>query len=135
MAELKKVNDFHYESPEMDQPTVATEQDRKMQEETLPVPTLLPKKKLKNVSLLEKLIGVVLVCATIGIAIATIQVRTTIVQTMNDITETQAVIKEKEDNALKLEQERSELSKSDRIKDVAKKQGLENNGDNVRTVK
>ncbi len=68
-------------------------------------PTLLPKKKLKNVSLLEKLIGVVLVCATIGIAIATIQVRTTIVQTMNDITETQAVIKEKEDNALKLEQE------------------------------
>lgn len=39
---------------------------------------------------------------------------------MNDITETQAVIKEKEDNALKLEQERSELSKSDRIKDVAK---------------
>ncbi|ANU72430.1 cell division protein FtsL [Enterococcus faecalis] len=131
MAELKKVNDFHYEAPEMDQPTVATEQDRKMQEET----TLLPKKKLKNVSLLEKLIGVVLVCATIGIAIATIQVRTTIVQTMNDITETQAVIKEKEDNALKLEQERSELSKSDRIKDVAKKQGLENNGDNVRTVK
>ena len=128
MAELKKVNDFHYEAPEMDQPTVATEQDRKMQEETLPVPTLLPKKKLKNVSLLEKLIGVVLVCATIGIAIATIQVRTTIVQTMNDITE-------KEDNALKLEQERSELSKSDRIKDVAKKQGLENNGDNVRTVK
>ena len=127
MAELKKVNDFHYEAPEMDQPTVATEQDRKMQEETLPVPTLLPKKKLKNVSLLEKLIGVVLVCATIGIAIATIQVRTTIVQTMNDITE--------EDNALKLEQERSELSKSDRIKDVAKKQGLENNGDNVRTVK
>ena len=67
MAELKKVNDFHYEAPEMDQPTVATEQDRKMQEETLPVPTLLPKKKLKNVSLLEKLIGVVLVCATIGI--------------------------------------------------------------------
>ena len=85
--------------------------------------------------MLEKLIGVVLVCATIGIVIATIQVRTTIVQTMNDITETQAVIKEKEDNALKLEQERSELSKSDRIKDVAKKQGLENNGDNVRTVK
>ena len=42
----------------------------------------------------------VLVCATIGIAIATIQVRTTIVQTMNDITETQAVIKEKEDNGL-----------------------------------
>ncbi len=54
---------------------------------------------------------------------------------MNDITDTRTVIKEKEDNALKLEQERSELSKSDRIKDVAKKQGLENNGDNVRTVK
>ena len=80
----------------------------------------ITQKETKNVSLLEKLIGVVLVCATIGIAIATIQVRTTIVQTMNDITETQAVIKEKEDNALKLEQERSELSKSDRIKDVAK---------------
>lgn len=98
-------------------------------------PHSITQKETKNVSLLEKLIGVVLVCATIGIAIATIQVRTTIVQTMNDITETQAVIKEKEDNALKLEQERSELSKSDRIKDVAKKQGLENNGDNVRTVK
>lgn len=83
-------------------------------------PHSITQKETKNVSLLEKLIGVVLVCATIGIAIATIQVRTTIVQTMNDITETQAVIKEKEDNALKLEQERSELSKSDRIKDVAK---------------
>ena len=61
MAELKKVNDFHYEAPEMDQPTVATEQDRKMQYDTLHVHTLLPKKKLKNVSLLEKLIGVVCV--------------------------------------------------------------------------
>ncbi len=67
-----------------------------MQEETLPVPALLPKKKLKKCLFTrKKLIGVVLVCATIGIAIATIQVRTTIVQTMNDITETQAVIKEK----------------------------------------
>ena len=119
MAELKKVNDFHYEAPEMDQPTVATEQDRKCKRKHYLSPLYYPK-ETKNVSLLEKLIGVVLVCATIGIAIATIQVRTTIVQTMNDITETQAVIKEKEDNALKLEQERSELSKSDRIKDVAK---------------
>ncbi|MGC3054096.1 cell division protein FtsL, partial [Enterococcus faecalis] len=60
---------------------------------------------------------------------------TTIVQTMNYIRETQADIKEKEETALKLEQERSELSKSERIKDVAKKQGLQKNGDNVRTVK
>ena len=44
-----------------------------------------------------------------------------------DITENDTVIKEKEDNALKLEQEEANFLKSDRIKDVATKTRTKNN--------
>lgn len=76
-----------------------------------------------------------LLVAIIGIAVLTIQVRTSITQMTNEITETQATIQEKEESALKLEQQKNELSKADRIKDVAKSKGLSDNLDNIRNVK
>jgi cell division protein FtsL len=135
MAELKKMEDFHYEVPIMDEPVMAPEQEKTPQVEKPLVPPLMPKKHLKKISVLEKLLGALLIFSIIGIAVATIQVRTAIVQTTNEITDTESVIQEQEKDVLKLEQEKSELSKADRIKDIAKKQGLKDIDGNIRKVK
>lgn len=133
MAELKKLDDFQYDIPVMDEPVIAPEQAPKVQK-TIDLPQS-PKRKLRHISLLEKTIGFLLLVAIIGIAILTIQVRTAITQMTNEITETQATIQTKEESALKLEQQKNELSKADRIKDVAKSKGLSDNIDNIRKVK
>lgn len=133
MAELKKVEDFQYDIPVIDEPVIGLEQEPKVQR-NFDLPQS-PKRKLRNISLLEKAIGFLLLVAIIGIAVLTIQVRTSITQMTNEITETQATIQEKEESALKLEQQKNELSKADRIKDVAKNKGLSDNLDNIRKVK
>ncbi|MFD2306576.1 cell division protein FtsL [Enterococcus termitis] len=133
MAELKRLDDFQYDVPVMDEPIVEVEHEPKVQKN--PNLPQSPKRKLRNISLLEKTIGFLLLVAIIGIAVLTIQVRTSITQMTNEITETQAMIQEKEESALKLEQQKNELSKADRIKDVAKKKGLSDNVDNIRNVK
>ncbi|MGK0552301.1 cell division protein FtsL [Enterococcus faecalis] len=135
MAELKKMEDFHYEVPVMDEPVIAPEQEKIIQGDSLPVPPLTQKKHLRNVSLLEKLISLLLLISFIGIAVATIQVRTAIVQTSNQITDVEGTIQGQEKDIQKLQQEKSELSKADRIKDVAKKQGLKDIDGNIRKVK
>ncbi|MBO0439160.1 cell division protein FtsL [Candidatus Enterococcus ikei] len=133
MAELKKVDDFQYDIPIMDEPVTGPEKEPKVQKNVgLPQS---PKRKLRNISLLEKTIGFLLLVAIIGIAVLTIQVRTSITQMTNVITETQTTIQEKEESALKLEQQKNELSKADRIKEVAKNKGLSDNLENIRKVK
>lgn len=134
MAELKKVDDFQYDIPLMDEPVMSPENEPKKVQKNVNLPQS-PKRKLRNISLLEKTIGFLLLVAIIGIAILTIQVRTSITQMMNEITETQATIQQKEESALKLEQQKNELSKADRIKDIAKSKGLSDNIDNTRKVK
>ncbi|OTN88061.1 cell division protein FtsL [Enterococcus sp. 7E2_DIV0204] len=133
MAELKKVEDFQYDIPVIEEPVTEAEQKPKVQR-NLDLPQS-PKRKLRNISLLEKTIGFLLLVAIIGIAVLTIQVRTSITQMTNEITETQATIQEKEESALKLEQQKNELSKADRIRDVAKSKGLSDNLDSIRNVK
>ncbi|MBM7689506.1 cell division protein FtsL [Enterococcus ureilyticus] len=133
MAELKKMEDFQYDIPVIDEPVIGPEHEPKVQR-NVDLPQS-PKRKLRNISLLEKTIGFLLLVAIIGIAILTIQVRTSITQMTNEITETQAIIQEKEESALKLEQQKNELSKADRIKEVAKNRGLSDNLDNIRKVK
>ncbi|ALS03129.1 cell division protein FtsL [Enterococcus silesiacus] len=133
MAELKKVEDFQYDIPVMDEPVIGHENEPKVQKNVnLPQS---PKRKLRNISLLEKTIGFLLLVAIIGIAILTIQVRTSITQMTNEITEAQTAIQEKEESALKLEQQKNELSKADRIKEVAKSKGLSDNIENIKRVK
>lgn len=134
MAELKKVDDFQYDIPLMDEPVMSPENEPKKVQKNVNLPQS-PKRKLRNISLLEKTIGFLLLVAIIGIAILTIQVRTSITQMTNEITETQATIQQKEESALKLEQQKNELSKADRIKDIAKSKGLSDNIDNTRKVK
>jgi len=133
MAELKKVEDFQYDIPVIEEPATEAEPKPKVQR-NLDLPQS-PKRKLRNISLLEKTIGFLLLVAIIGIAVLTIQVRTSITQMTNEITETQATIQEKEESALKLEQQKNELSKADRIRDVAKSKGLSDNLDSIRNVK
>ncbi|WP_207694511.1 cell division protein FtsL [Enterococcus sp. DIV0212c] len=133
MAELKKVDDFQYDIPMMDEPVTGPEKEPKVQK-NIGLPQS-PKRKLRNISLLEKTIGFLLLVAIIGIAVLTIQVRTSITQMTNVITETQTTIQEKEESALKLEQQKNELSKADRIKEVAKNKGLSDNLENIRKVK
>ena len=134
MAELKKVDDFQYDIPLMDEPVMSPENEPKKVQKNVNLPQS-PKRKLRNISLLEKTIGFLLLVAIIGIAILTIQVRTSITQMTNEITETQATIQQKEESALKLEQQKNELSKADRIKEIAKSKGLSDNIDNTRKVK
>lgn len=133
MAELKKMENFQYDIPVMDEPVIGPDNEPKVQKNAdLPQS---PKRKLRNISLLEKAIGFLLLVAIIGIAILTIQVRTSITQMTNQITETQTTILSKEDSALKLEQQKNELSKADRIKEVAKNKGLSDNIENIKKVK
>ncbi|MDA9472879.1 cell division protein FtsL [Enterococcus sp. 5H] len=134
MAELKKVDDFQYDIPLMDEPVMSPENEPRKVQKNVNLPQS-PKRKLRNISLLEKTIGFLLLVAIIGIAILTIQVRTSITQMTNEITETQATIQQKEESALKLEQQKNELSKADRIKEIAKNKGLSDNIDNTRKVK
>jgi len=133
MAELKKMEDFQYDIPVIEEPVTEPEHQPKVQK-NVDLPQS-PKRKLRNISLLEKTIGFLLLVAIIGIAVLTIQVRTSITQMTNEITETQATIQEKEESALKLEQQKNELSKADRIRDVAKSKGLSDNLDSIRNVK
>ncbi|MBL1227860.1 cell division protein FtsL [Enterococcus sp. BWB1-3] len=132
MAELKKYEETNYIGI-MDEAVIETESPEiKIQSpENLPYS---PKKRLRNVSLFEKFLSIVILAAAISVAVLTIQVRTAIVQTTNDITNAQAEIKLKENTALQLEQEKNELSKADRIKQTAEEQGLSEIDGNLRKV-
>lgn len=133
MAELKKYEETSYEARIMDEAVIETESPviETQSPENLPYS---PKKRLRNVSLFEKFLSVVILAAAISVAVLTIQVRTAIVQTTNDITNAQAEIQAKEKTALQLEQEKNELSKADRIKQIAEEQGLSEIDGNLRKV-
>ncbi|MBL1223806.1 cell division protein FtsL [Enterococcus sp. BWR-S5] len=133
MAELKKYEETHYDMQIIDEAVVETEAPAKKAEAADDL-LYSPKRRLRNVSLFEKFLSVLLLAAVISIAVLTIQVRTAIVQTTNEITDAQAEITQKEETTLKLEQERNELSKAERIKDIAGKQGLSENDGNLRKV-
>lgn len=134
MAEFKKIDDFQYDLPPMEEPVMSPEPTSKNVQKNSNLPQS-PKRKLRNISFFEKMIGGILLVAIVGIAILTIQVRTAITQMTNEITATQATIKQKEESALELEQQKNELSKADRIKEIAKNKGLSDNIDNTRKVK
>jgi cell division protein FtsL len=134
MAELKRMEDFQFDIPVMDEPANEVESQPKKVQKNVNLPQS-PKRKLRNISLMEKTIGFLLLVAIIGIAVLTIQIRTSITQMTNQITQTQTTIQEKEETALKLEQQKNELSKADRIKEIAKKQGLSDHLENIRKVK
>lgn len=136
MVQLKEMEEFQYGVPMIEEPII--EVQPKIQKPEIHVDVELPqspKRRLRSISRLEKLIGFFFFSAVVGVAVVTIQIRSAIVQTKNDITQTQTAINQKQEKILQLEQQKSELSKADRIKGIAKKKGLSENDDNLRNVK
>ena len=94
-----------------------------------------PARRLKRISRLEKIIGVLLLLSVIGLAILTVYVRTDISQLEHEVSQIEAATAEKGQEKIRLEQEKAELTTTERIKEVAEKQGLKINDDNLGTVK
>lgn len=138
MAELK-AHDYGYDlepqyQEEPQQPNIPSPTTPPERPEIIRVP-YSPARRLKRISRLEKLIFGLLLISVIGLAVLTIHVRTDISQLEHDISIIQAETTQKGEERLRLEQEKSELSKTDRIKKVAEKNGLSINDDNLRKVK
>lgn len=135
MAELKKMNDFPYDLPLEVEVPQTTEQPSPIAEpsEDISIP-FSPEKRLRRVSTMEKIIVALLIMAAITVSVATIQLRTTISTTEKTISSIQAETETQQEEAERLEQQKSELSRTDRIKEIAEEKGLTINDDNLRKV-
>lgn len=135
MAELK-AHEFPYEMEEeivieavKPQPSPTTDRP-----EVVVVP-LSPSRKLARISKLEKMIVGAMILLLIILSVTMISLRTTISKVEQDISLIQEGVTKSEAEILQLEQEKNELSKSERIKKIAEEQGLSITSDNLRKVK
>ncbi|MBK0037735.1 MULTISPECIES: cell division protein FtsL [unclassified Enterococcus] len=138
MAELK-VHDYEFREPFESQPLDHSEPTT----EKLPTdpqrPEVIrvlasPARRLKSISTLEKLIAAFVIIAVLTLAILTINIRTNISQVEHDISLIQSDISEKTTQAEQLEQEKNELSKTERIQKIAEDNGLSIDDGNLRKV-
>ncbi|MDT2827585.1 MAG: cell division protein FtsL [Enterococcus viikkiensis] len=125
MAELKRQQYDQFDSP---------------QEEIHQTPDsfqvfVSPGDRLKKITRIEKVAVLAFLVMLIGLSIIMVNYRNEISKTQNDITSIQTDIDGKEKTATQLQQEKSELSRSDRLKEVAEKAGLSINDANLRKVK
>lgn len=125
MAELKNHQPYQFDSP---------------QEEHQQTPDsfnvfVSPGDRLKKISRIEKIAVLAFLVMLIGLAIVMVNYRNDISKTQNEITSIQTDIEIKEKTATQLQQEKSELSRSDRLKEIAEKSGLSINDANLRKVK
>ena len=130
VAELK-FEEYSYEMKEqLDQPTpIAPERP-----EVIVVP-LSPARHLQRISKLEKTIASMFIVALVGVGLLMIQLRTSITQVEQEISLIQGEVVVDSADVLRLEQEKSELSKSDRIREIAEENGLAIQRENLRKVK
>ncbi|GGI65860.1 cell division protein FtsL [Enterococcus alcedinis] len=96
---------------------------------------LSPKHRLKRISRLERLIAGVLLVAVIGLSLLMIHLRTSITQMEHEISIIEGQTAVNKSEILRLEQSKAELSKSERIREIAEKQGLSIQSGNLRKVK
>ncbi|GAA2899780.1 cell division protein FtsL [Enterococcus pseudoavium] len=94
-----------------------------------------PGDRLKKITRLEKFAVLAFLTMLIGLSIVMVNYRNEISKTQNEITSIQTDIETKEKTATQLQQEKSELSRSDRLKEIAEKAGLSINDENLRKVK
>ncbi|MGX7203885.1 cell division protein FtsL [Enterococcus pingfangensis] len=125
MAELKNNQSFPFDS---------------QQEEIHQTPDsfkvfVSPGDRLKKITRVEKFAVLAFLAMLIGLSIVMVNYRNEISKTQNEITSIQTDIDTKEKTATQLQQEKSELSRSDRLKEVAEKAGLTINDENLRKVK
>ncbi|WP_314060273.1 cell division protein FtsL [uncultured Vagococcus sp.] len=127
MAELKEFEEYDISIPqEVDTKVVAAPEE--------PVLTY-PKKRLQNISRVEKSIVALFILAFVTMAVLTVKLTTTISRGEEEIAVIQGDIDRKTDQISKLEQEKNELSRADRIKKAAEEAGLEVKDENIRNVK
>ncbi|MDT2746831.1 cell division protein FtsL [Vagococcus fluvialis] len=112
--------------------TTPSEQDERLRET---VPYLVPQSKLKKVSKLEKVVFCTIVATFLFLSIATIKMTTAINREEEAITSVQQEINTSTRAIDKLEQEKNELLRSDRIKEIAGKADIEMRDDNIRKIK
>ena len=125
MAELKNKQPFQFDS----------QQDEIQQTPDSFKVFVSPGDRLKKITRVEKFAVLAFLVMLIGLSIVMVNYRNEISKTQNEITSIQTDIDAKEKTATQLQQEKSELSRSDRLKEVAEKEGLSINDSNLRTVK
>lgn len=135
MAELK-FEEYTYQVDESSEQMIQPAESFYTPErpEVVVVP-LSPARRLKRISKLEKAIAVGLIFATLVISLFMIHLRTSITQIEHNISIIQSDVSTEKEKKLQLEQEKSELSKSERIRKIAEEKGLTIHSDNLRKVK
>jgi cell division protein FtsL len=134
MAELKMkdVQIHPYETDFQSNQQVVFEQTQRP--EIIKVPTS-PITKIAKLSRLEKWLIFFVIFGAIALGLLAISLRTQISSVENSITTIQNEIDEANTTKADLQQEKNELSKTDRIQKIAEKEGLSIKEDNLRNVK
>ena len=125
MAEVRKLDE--YEKTAVEVPTKKGDSKKE-------VPVVFPQKRLKKVTRLEKIAMGMLLLIFIGLAFTTIYLSTAIAKESEQISTMQQGISTDNDKIIELEQEKSELSRKDRIKAIAEKSGLKLIEENIKKV-
>ena len=112
--------------------TTPSEQDERLRET---VPYLVPQSKLKKVSKLEKIVFITIIVTFLALSVATIKMTTSINREEEAITAIQSKMAASSSAIDKLEQEKNELLRADRVKSIAEKAGIEMREDNIRKIK
>ncbi len=98
-------------------------------------PFVVPQSKLKKVSKLEKIVFCAFVVTFLFLSIATIKMTTAINREEKAITTVQQEMNDSKNTIEKLEQEKNELLRANRVKGIAEKSEIELREDNIRKIK
>ncbi len=126
---LPERNDLHIHVVMDTQPSIKDERLRET------VPYLVPQSKLRKVSKLEKIVFCAFILTFLFLSVATIKMTTAINREEEVITSIQKEIDTSKSTIDKLEQEKNELLRSDRVKEIANKADIELREDNIRKIK
>ena len=126
---LPERNDLHIHVVSDAQPSIKDERLRET------VPYLVPQSKLRKVSKLEKIVFCSFILTFLFLSVATIKMTTAINREEEVITSIQKEIDTSKSTIDKLEQEKNELLRSDRVKEIANKADIELREDNIRKIK
>ncbi|MGY3766517.1 cell division protein FtsL [Vagococcus vulneris] len=112
-----------------------TKPSEKQNLELAAMPEMMPTNKLKKISRLEKIVFASFIVTLLCLAIATIKLTTAINREEEAITTVQQETVQGKKDVNRLEQERNELLRQDRVKGIAADKGVELHEDNIRTIR
>ncbi len=135
MAELKAQNASYEMEDEFSQEQTNTQPSDTPNRPDVEVVPLSPTRKLEKISHLEKFLVAILVTALIGLGLLTISLRTTISEVEQDVSSLQENVSQGQAEVTRLQQEKNELTKSERIQKIAEDKGLSIDSEHLRKVK